>query len=153
MNNPPGPYDHDQHSAWLASLSPDESLVVHTPSGYLLLFIIVALTKRALLTEGIKPAEQLHLLEKMNRLTDQYFTPAMLAVIEPMGDTEYKIYEQAKSLDPPGDKSARASFDVLTIPRVFWHLVTLNPSILAAIKLREGAGWFDAPGIRVWTQA
>jgi hypothetical protein len=99
---------------------------------------MVALTKRALLTKDIKPAEQLLLLEKMNSLTDQYFTPEMLATIEPMGDIGYEIFKVARSLDLPGDKSARPSFDVLTSPRVFRHFVTLNPSILAAIKLRDG---------------
>ncbi|MGH6673320.1 MAG: hypothetical protein ACRECV_15280, partial [Xanthobacteraceae bacterium] len=49
----------------------------------------------------------------------------------------YRIFQEARSLDPPDEKSGRASFDVLTSPRVFWHLVTLNPSILAAIKLRR----------------
>jgi hypothetical protein len=138
MNNPPEPHDHEKHCAWLASLSSDESLVVHTPSGYLLTFIMIALTKRALLTKDIKPADQLLLLEKMNGLTDQYFTPEMLATVEPMGNTEYKIFEKAKSLDRPGDKAGRASYKVLTSPHVFWHFITLNPSILAAMKLREG---------------
>src|SRR5262245_49131717 len=96
MNNPPEPHDHEKHCAWLASLSSDESLVVHTPSGYLLTFIIVALTERALLTKDIKPADQLLLLEKMNGLTDQYFTPEMLATVEPMGNTEYEIFEEVK---------------------------------------------------------
>jgi hypothetical protein len=137
MNNPPEPYDREEHSAWLAPLSPDATFVTHTPSGYKLIFIMVALTKRALLTKDIKPAEQLLLLEKMNGLTDQYFTPEMLATIEPMGDTEYEIFKEARSLSPPGDKTCRASFDVLTSPRVFGHFITLNPSILAAIKLRD----------------
>jgi hypothetical protein len=140
MNNPPEPYDAERHHAWLDSLSRDEALVVYTPQGYLMTFIIVALTKRALLMDEIKPAEQLRLLEKLNGLTDGYFTPEMLAAVEPMSDIECKIFEEAKSLDPAGDKSSRASFGVLTSPRVFWHLATLNPSLLSAIKLREGVG-------------
>ena len=39
------------------------------------------------------------------------------------------------------------SFNILTSPRVFWHLCTLNPSILAAIKLsnakRFGNQWTE----------
>jgi hypothetical protein len=145
MNNSPEPYDHETHSAWLASLSPDESLIVNTPQGYLLMFIVVALTKRGLRANNIKPAEQLFLLEKMNGLTDQYFTPEMLATIEPMGDTEYEIFREARSLDPPDDKTAAASFKVLTSPRVFSHLARLSPSIFAAIKLNGGANRAAAP--------
>lgn len=142
MNNPPDLYDelyHEKHSAWLASLSADELLVVRTPVGYLHTFIAVSLMKRALLTEGIKPAEQLDLLEKMNSWLDLYFTREMLATIEPICDTGYAIFAEAKSLDRPADKLGQASFEVLTCPRVFWHLTTLNPSILAAIKLKEAA--------------
>ncbi len=54
-----------------------------------------------------------------NALTDSYFTPE--TAIEPMGDTEYQIFKEAKSLDPPGDKTAAATFRVLTSPRVAWH--------------------------------
>jgi hypothetical protein len=134
MDNPPEPHDPEQHSAWLASLSPDEVLVVYTPPGYQMNFIIVALTKRALLMEEIKPGEQLELLENMNALTDRYFTAEMLSMIEPVSDTEYEIFAAAKMLDKPSDKCATASFKVLTSPRVFWHICTLNPSILAALR-------------------
>jgi len=137
MNNPPEPYDREKHEAWFGSLSPDELLVVHTPQGYRIMFILVALTKRALLTKGIKPAEQLDLLEKMHSLTDQYFTPEMLAMIDPMGDVEYSIYQEAKTLDSPGDKAAMGSFRMLTSCRVFWMFVTANPSMLDAIKFHE----------------
>ena len=76
----------------------------------------------------------------MNELTEgPYFTPAMIAMIEPTGATEYKIFEEAKSLDRPDDKLGQASFKVLTSPRVFWGLCELNPSILAAMKLRREA--------------
>ncbi len=136
MNNAPEPYTPEGHAAWLDSLSADELLVIHMPSGYRFIFIAVALAKRGL--ENHKSADQLLLLKKINGLTDQNFTPEMLATIEPMGDTEYAIFKEARSLDA-GDKASMAGFEVLTSPRVFWHLVTLNPSLLKAIKLREGA--------------
>jgi len=58
-------------------------------------------------------------------------------MIEPMCDKAYAIFAEAKSLDPPGDKTAKASFAVLTNPRVFQHFLTLNPSILKAIRWRK----------------
>ncbi len=139
MNNPPEPYDHEKHMAWLALLSPDESLIVHTPPGHLMKFIMAAVTKRALLTPNITPAWQLLLLEKMNAMTDVYFTPEMLATIQPMGDTEYEIYREARSLDAPGDKAKMTSFRILTSPRVFWLFVMANGSLLDAIKMRATA--------------
>jgi hypothetical protein len=63
--------------------------------------------------------------------------PEMVAMIEPLNDKGYTIYAEAKSLDPPGDKSADASFRVMTSEKVFGHFLTLNPSILKAIEWRE----------------
>lgn len=137
MDNPPEPYTPEGQSAWLASLTPDESLIVHTPAGYLMFFVVVALTKRALAMDDMKAGERLYFLEKLNGLTDQNFTPSMLATIEPMSDLEYEIFCEAKSLDGTDDKSAEASFQILTSPRVFGHLATLNPSFIAAMKQRE----------------
>ena len=141
MNNAPQPLGSEQHRAWLASLSPDESLVVHTPAGYLFDFLAVAMGKRALMTKGIKPAEQLAVLERMHALVDEYFTPEMLAAVQPMCDTGCAIFEEATSLDPPtsngSDGAWRESARILTCPRVFWHFVTLNPSILIAIKIAD----------------
>ena len=115
----------------------DEELILHVPCGYKLTFLIVALTKRTLISD-LKPADQLYLLEKLNRLTDRYFSAAMLAMIKPMSDLEFQIYREATSLDPPKDTMhGAASFNVLTNPKVFGHFCTLNPSILAAIKYRE----------------
>jgi hypothetical protein len=138
MNNPPTPYSHEAHCAWLASLSPDESFVVHTTAGYLMSYLMAAATKRWLSSESLKPADRLFMLEKMHAMTDTYFTLEMLTTIQPMGDVEYQIMNEAWSLDPPDEKArGNASFEVLTSPRVFWHFVTLNPSLLAAIKIQK----------------
>jgi hypothetical protein len=138
MNNSPAPYSHEAHCAWLASLSADESLVVQTPSGYLMFFLMTAATKRWLSFEDLKPADRLFMLEKMHGMIDQYFTSEMLATIQPMGDIEYQIWREARSLDPPYKAWCRsASFEILTSPRVFWHFVTLNPSLLATIKIQK----------------
>ena len=47
--------------------------------GHKLAFIIASLTKRTLEIPGIKPADRLALLEKLNGLTDGYFSADLLA--------------------------------------------------------------------------
>jgi hypothetical protein len=107
-------------------------------TGHKMDFIAVALTKRVLQMPNIKPNDKLYLLEKLNGMTDIYFRAEMLAMIEPAGDIECQIICEANSLDPPGDTThGMASYRVLTSPNVFQHFLTLNPSILAAIKLRK----------------
>jgi len=71
-------------------------------------------------------------------ITDWYFTPEMLATIEPMSNTEIEIFHEATSLDHEDHfPRCNESFKVLTSWRVFGHFRRLNPSYLAAIKLRE----------------
>ena len=54
-----------------------------------------------------------------------------------MCDTSAAIFREARTLDPPKDETrCAASFEVLATPSVFQHFVQLNPSIMAAIKLR-----------------
>lgn len=142
MNNPPEPYSAEEHAAWLDSLTPDESAVVYTSAGHRHSLILIAMIKRALLTDGITPVQQLEFLEHLHGQADTYITPQMIAMVQPLGDTEYAIYREAASLDDGLDTPAArvahgASFDVLTRPRVFWHFCTLNPSILAAVKTRR----------------
>jgi hypothetical protein len=115
----------------------DDNLLAHVADGHKLSFIIAALTKRTLQIPGIKPADRLALLEKLNRLTDDYFTADMLASISPMCDTAFAIFKEARTLDPPRDDAhCAASFKVLATRHVFDHFVKLNPSIMAAIKQR-----------------
>ena len=129
------PHDPEKHSAWLDSLSDDDKLVVHTPSGYQHMLLMAAYAKRGLQYE-MPAGKRLQLLEKLNGLTDNYFTPEMLAIIEPMSDTEMEMMHEAKSLDREDDRLGQA-FKVLTSWRVFGHFRRLNPSYLAAIKLRS----------------
>lgn len=142
MNNPPEPYSAEEHAAWLDSLTPDESAVVHTSAGSRYSLLLIALIKQALLTDGITPAQQLEFLEHLHGQADTFVTPAMIAMVQPMGNTEYAIYKEAASLDDGLDTPAArvahgGSFRVLTSPRVFWHFCTLNPSILAAVRTRH----------------
>ena len=121
-----------------------DDLCLNVADGHKLNFIIAALTKRTLQIPGIKPADRLTLLEKLNGMTDDWFTADMLAGIEPMDDTGLAIYEQARTLDPADDKTHAASFKVLATPLVFQHFVKLNPSIASAIEQRA-AGRRDTP--------
>jgi len=85
----------------------------------------------------MKPGKRLKLLELLNSLTDNWLTPEMLAIIAPASDTEMAMVNEARSLDREDDRLGQASFDVLTSWRVFKHFRRLNPSFMAAIKLRQ----------------
>jgi hypothetical protein len=121
----------------VAEQTADDDLCLQVADGHKWSFIIAALTKRTLHISAINAADRLDLLERLHKLTDSYFTADMLAGISPMCDTGYAIFKEARTLDPPQDKTrCAASFDVLATPSVFRHFVRLNPSILAAIKHR-----------------
>lgn len=120
-----------------AAQTADDNLCLHVSDGHKWSFIVAALTKRTLGIPGIKPADRLALLEKLNGMTDEWFSADLLAGIEPMCDTAYAIFKEARTLDPPQDDTrCDASFNVLVTPSVFRHFAQLNPSILAAIKHR-----------------
>ena len=115
----------------------DDKLLANVADGHKWSFIVAALAKRVLQIPGIKPADRLRVLERLNSLTDDWFTADMLAGIAPMCDTGYAIFKEAKSLDAAQDNThCQASFEVLATLKVFRHFCTLNPSILAAIKQR-----------------
>ena len=57
----------------------DDELCVQVSDGHKWSFIVAALTKRTLQIPGIKPADRLRLLERLNGLTDDWFTADMLA--------------------------------------------------------------------------
>ena len=121
-----------------------DDLCLNVADGHKLDLVVASLTKRTLEIPGIKPADRLDLLERLNRLTDNWFSADMLATVEPMCDTGYAIYEQARTLDPPDDKTCNASFKVLATPTVFDHFLKLNPSIVTALEQRA-AGRRDTP--------
>jgi hypothetical protein len=106
-------------------LSDDDRLAVHTPAGYIHLMLWASAAKRALQWE-MKPGKRLKLLEMLNSLTDNYFTQDMLAIIEPMCDTQMQMVSEARSLDREDDRLGQASFDVLTSPKVFGHFRRLS---------------------------
>ena len=57
-----------------AARTTDDELCLHVADGHKWCLIIAALTKRTLQIPGLKPAARLDLLEKLNGLTDGYFT-------------------------------------------------------------------------------
>jgi hypothetical protein len=120
-----------------AEQTSDDELCLHVSDGHKWSFIVASLIKRTLQIPGLKAADRLDLLERLNKLTDSYFTADMLAGISPMCDTAYAIFKEARTLDPPQDDThCDASFNVLATPSVFRHFVQLNPSIMAAIEQR-----------------
>jgi hypothetical protein len=112
-------------------------MILYTPTGYKLMMLVVAKTKRALQRIDMRVRDRLHILEKMNGFTDQWFTPEMLAMIEPMSDTEEQMFREARSLDPSGGQPFQASAEILTSQQVFGHFVRLNASLLEAIKFQH----------------
>ena len=119
-----------------AAQTSDDELCLHVPDGIKWVFIVASLTKRTLQIPGLKAADRLDLLERLNGLTGDYLTADMLADISPMCDTACAIFKEARTLDTPQDDThCDASFNVLATPSVFRHFVQLNPSIMAAIKL------------------
>lgn len=116
----------------------EERLLETEPVGYRFFYIAAAIAKRFLLSKDVDPQDRLLVLEKMHRLVDNGFTEQMLATVEPAGDTEELIFKEAKSLKTQGEYLMPAYFDALTRDQTFFYFAALNPSILAAMKLRPG---------------
>jgi hypothetical protein len=132
----PGRMSEEEHFAWWATLSDEEKMVAHVPPGYQHLLLVIAYIKRVLVVCEMKAGERLYHLEWLNKQTDNnYISPEMLAIIEPMSDAEMAMMHEARSLDQKG--SDAKSFEILTRWKVLNSFLALNPSILAAIKLRE----------------
>jgi hypothetical protein len=130
-----------------AEQTSDDELCLHVADGHKWSFIVAASTKRVLQIPGLKPADRLDLLEKLNGITDRYFTADLLASISPMCDMAAAILHEARTLDPPQDDThCAASFKILATPTVFRHFVHLNPSIMAAIK-HKAASQQDRPAV------
>ncbi|HUI12560.1 MAG TPA: hypothetical protein VL048_03710 [Xanthobacteraceae bacterium] len=118
----------------------DAELVLQVPSGHKFTMLFIAYVKYVIANFRMKAGEHLQLLEWLNGTVDIFITSDVLAMIEPMDTTQAEMLMEARSLDDPKDKLANASFDVLTSERVFWHFVTLNQSLLDAIRFREMRG-------------
>jgi len=86
----------------------DDELVLNTPVGYWHLMLMAAYAKRGLQFK-MSAGKRLKLLELLNSLTDGYFTPDMLAIIEPMCDTQMEMVNEARSLDGEDDRLLTAA--------------------------------------------
>ena len=133
----------------LESLTGDDLLIAHTPLGRRWNMIAASLAKRVL-QEDMPAGLRLRFLECLNAMIGLNFTAEMLAMIEPMCDTAFEIWKEAKTLDPKNDKACMASFNVLASWRVFHHFLELNPSILAAIKWLEKNRHASAADMKVY---
>lgn len=105
------------------------------PVGYRYQLLLIAFTKYVLSLK-MGQGQRLRFLELLNDMTDRFITPEMLAVVEPMSETEVNMLIAARSLDAADDKAGSASFKVLTRRDIFDHFLELNPSLLTAIKMR-----------------
>jgi hypothetical protein len=76
------------------------------PPGYRHVLLMVAYAKRGLAAASIGDHARLDILEKLHELTDQFFRERVLAVIEPMGETEAEMMAQAFRLILPGTSLA-----------------------------------------------
>ncbi|MGA2894114.1 MAG: hypothetical protein ABSE22_14695 [Xanthobacteraceae bacterium] len=148
MNVDPADMTEDQRSAWLASLTTDELAVLHVPCGSKLTLLFIAYIKYILTTQTMTTGHRLRFLEWINNAVDVYITPEILAAIEPMSETEVKMLLEVRSLDREDDKIGLASFKVLPSWMVFNHFLSLNPSLLGAIKMRRSACENDTNPIR-----
>jgi hypothetical protein len=122
----------EQRIAWLDGMTADERLIVHTPVGYRYTMVFVAHVKRALVSCEMPVGARLQMLEAINGSVDSYFTAAALAAIEPACDTEAQMIEECLKIEDG------KGLDLLASWEVFGHLLALNPSLLAAIKLSAG---------------
>jgi hypothetical protein len=106
-------------------------------AGHRYSLLAAALIKKCL-EQKLPNAERLHYLEMLDSMIDTYITPEMLAVVQPLSDQSFQFIEEADKLSAPDDKLAKAKFDLLTSDKIFDWFVQLNPSLLGAIKFREG---------------
>jgi hypothetical protein len=127
-------------SASLRPAAPD-ALLDALPQGYWLFMILIAFGKMALLDKRLTAAEQEWILERINGAVDMKLSAEMVAMIEPMSETEWEMLKAALSLDPPasegGDLLRRrsASCELLMRPEVFASFAQLNPGIRAAVEI------------------
>jgi hypothetical protein len=120
-----------------------EQQILMTPAGYQYELLLISYTKYVLTTCKMKPAFKLELLEAMNGLVDARLTDAILGMVQPAGEFEAEIIEQALSLDrhlpdrpdpARGGVSKDQAFGLLT-SKLFPSLLALNTSLVDAIRL------------------
>ena len=123
----------EQHHAWLAGLSEEDSMVVHTSLGHRYEIAFASYIKRILVTQEMTAGDRLDLLEGLNRLLDQRSNKEVLAAIKPVCASGAAMIEECMKLNKSGPPYR--GFDLLGSLEVFDRLRQLNPSQLEAIRL------------------
>jgi hypothetical protein len=121
----------EESSAWLDSLSADDSLIVGCPVGKRYTLVFVSIVKR-LLAQEMSPAYRLKFLEWLGKCGDTWLSPATIGIVEPMCDQGDEMVREARKL------GAKKMLDVVGQFDVFSAFVSLNPSLLTAIKIISG---------------
>lgn len=115
--------DEQQHAAWLASLSAEDSEIVHSPIGWRYTLVLAAETKRALLSD--MPADmRLEFLERLASMSGGGISAEAITAIEPACTTAARMFHEADG-----------SLDVLADFDVFREFARLNPSLRVALRL------------------
>jgi len=128
----------EQHRAWLANLSAEENTLVMIPDGYKFSMLIIAYFKHVLVSDSMSDAERLWTLEAINSMIDSYLSQEMVARIDPMSDTEARMFGEAASADR-GSKGCKASYKILTEHKTFKLFVDRNEGLRQAIRMRGKA--------------
>jgi hypothetical protein len=121
-------------------LSADDTAILWTAPGRRHDLVLASYFKRVVVGEGLTADARLFFLEGLSRM----LTPAALARIVPADDVSMQIIEEAMGLDRGSDGFER-SFGVLTGDEVFRTLLTLNPSLMGAVRALHGAGVMGRP--------
>jgi len=127
---------YDEHSAWLASLSADEALIVHSPIGYLYTLVFLSELKRILKSE-MPTKYRLRFLEFIDSRSDEW-PPEIIAILEPMCDAGAEIMAEAHKL-------GKKQLDKIAEFEVFSAFAALNPSLLVALRMRENLRGYFPP--------
>lgn len=98
------------------------------------LLVLVSIAKRYL-ADGISTEFSLRFLEAFERfekLTEGWLSAEVVAMIDPICDNGYKIWEETRPLKNPQERNR-----MIEAPEVFSVLAALNPSLLRVIKHRS----------------
>ncbi len=137
-----------------ARMNADERAVFEMPPNWRYVLVMVSIAKRYLAEPDTPPEIAFRYLQSFDRLCsgENAWSAAAFAVVEPACDDAHELYREAMKLVPKrreGDDMAKrcrdhqAAWRVIESWDTFAAFVSLNPSLLAAIK-RRGRRWDDA---------
>ncbi|TQF28786.1 hypothetical protein [Bradyrhizobium sp. UNPA324] len=97
--------------------------------GHKYTLVCASLAKHALTAEDMPPAMRLQFLTYLERMVDQWLTPEVIAMVEPMDDKGLELSKEAGKL---GYKGRPSALDVYA--EKFDVFAALNPSLQRAYK-------------------